>query len=138
MQITYMNGKRLKLALLAGARRLRENVAFLNRINVFPVPDGDTGTNMAGTVQAMAAALTASPVSSLAETARTAADSALMGGKGNSGAILAQFFQGLAEELERDVRVSTRSFADAVGKAVTRTYGALSKPREGKIGRAHV
>ena len=133
MQITYMNGKRLKLALLAGARRLGENVAFLNRINVFPVPDGDTGTNMAGTVQAMAAALSASPGASLAETARTAADSALMGAKGNSGAILAQFFQGLAEELERDVRVSTRSFADAVGKAVTRTYGALSKPREGTL-----
>lgn len=133
MQITYMNGKRLKLALLAGARRLGENVAFLNRINVFPVPDGDTGTNMAGTVQAMAAALSASPGASLAETARTAADSALMGAKGNSGAILAQFFQGLAEELERDVRVSTRAFADAVGKAVTRTYGALSKPREGTL-----
>ncbi len=133
MQITYMNGKRLKRALLAGARRLGENVPHLNRINVFPVPDGDTGTNMAGTVQAMASALHASPAISLGETARTAADSALMGAKGNSGAILAQFFQGLAEELERKVRVSTRDFADAVGKAVARTYGALSKPREGTL-----
>lgn len=128
-----MNGIRLKRALLAGARRLSENVTFLNRINVFPVPDGDTGTNMAGTVSAMAAALSASPGTSLAETARTAADSALMGAKGNSGAILAQFFQGLAEELEREVRVTTRAFADAVGKAVQRTYGALSQPREGTI-----
>ncbi len=133
MQITYMNGTRLKIALLAGARRLGENVSFLNRINVFPVPDGDTGTNMAGTVQAMAAALSASPGVSLGETVRTAADSALMGAKGNSGAILAQFFQGLAEELEREVRVTTRAFADAVGKAVARTYGALSKPREGTL-----
>ena len=133
MQITYVNGRRLKLALLAGARRLSENVAFLNRINVFPVPDGDTGTNMAGTVQAMAAALSSAPSLSLAATARTAADSALMGAKGNSGAILAQFFQGLAEELEREVRVTTRAFADAVGKAVNRTYGALSKPKEGTL-----
>lgn len=133
MQITYINGSRLKRALLAGSRRLAENVAMLNRINVFPVPDGDTGTNMAGTVQAMAAALHASPGASLAETARTAADSALMGAKGNSGAILAQFFQGLAEELERDVRMTTRAFADAVGKAVARTYEALSKPREGTL-----
>ncbi len=133
MQITYMNGKRLKRALLAGARRLGENVPHLNRINVFPVPDGDTGTNMAGTVQAMASALHESPAVSLGETVRTAADSALMGAKGNSGAILAQFFQGLAEELERKVRVSTRDFADAVSKAVTRTYGALSKPREGTL-----
>ena len=133
MQISYVNGARLKRALLAGAKRLRENVSLLNRINVFPVPDGDTGTNMAGTVQAMAAALHAVPGSSLAETARIAADSARMGAKGNSGAILAQFFQGLAEELEREVQVSTRAFADAVGKAVTRTYGALSKPREGTL-----
>ncbi len=133
MKITYVNGTRLKLALLAGARRLSENVAFLNRINVFPVPDGDTGTNMAGTVQAMAAALSSTPALSLADTARTAADSALMGAKGNSGAILAQFFQGLAEELEREARLTTRAFAEAVGKAVTRTYGALSKPREGTL-----
>lgn len=133
MQITYMNGHRLKLALLAGAQRLSERAAFLNQINVFPVADGDTGTNMAGTVQAMALALSVSPDHSLAGTARTAAESALMGAKGSSGAILAQFFQGLADEMEREARITTRAFAQAVSKAVTRTYGALSKPREGTL-----
>jgi len=118
---------------LAGFKRLAEHAAILNRINVFPVPDGDTGTNMAGTVQAMAHALSSSPALSLGATARTAADSALMGARGNSGAILAQFFQGFAEELEREVKITTRAFAQAVGKAVARTYGALSKPREGTI-----
>ncbi|HSV56999.1 MAG TPA: DAK2 domain-containing protein, partial [Magnetospirillaceae bacterium] len=133
MKITYMNGNRLRLAFLAGARRLAEHTQFLNRINVFPVADGDTGTNMTGTVQAVVAALAAAPGLSLSATAHAAADSALLGAKGNSGAILAQFFQGLAEELDREVRISTRAFADAVGKAVVKTYDALSKPVEGTL-----
>ncbi len=133
MQIRYLNGSRFKLALLAGARRLGERASFLNRINVFPVPDGDTGTNMAGTVRAMAFALSSSPALSLGAAARTAADSALTGARGNSGAILAQFFQGMAEELEREARLTTRAFAEAVNRAVQRTYQALSRPREGTL-----
>ncbi len=138
MYISYLNGSRLARALRYGARRLRENAAALDAINVFPVPDGDTGTNMAATVQAMAYGAVFprdSGVSVLpAHTAlRLAADSTLEGARGNSGAIFAQFMHGLAEELAEKMRVSAEDFAAAAKTAVDRTYQALSAPREGTI-----
>jgi len=138
MYISYLNGARLARALRYGARSLRENAAALDAINVFPVPDGDTGTNMAATVQALAYGTVFprdSGVSALpAHTAlRMAADSTLEGARGNSGAIFAQFLHGLAEELGQKIRVSAEDFAAAAKTAVDRTYQALSAPREGTI-----
>ncbi|HOX49360.1 MAG TPA: DegV family protein, partial [Spirochaetales bacterium] len=135
MHIAYLDGHRLSRALVAGARRLQERAGRLNAINVFPVPDGDTGTNMAGTARAMALRLEALPAGSLGFGAamRAAADSALRGARGNSGAILAQFLHGLAEELEGEARIGTRRFAEAARSAARRARAALSKPREGTI-----
>ncbi|HUX38456.1 MAG TPA: DegV family protein [Rectinemataceae bacterium] len=133
MKIGYIDGNRLRRALIVGAERLMERAAQLNAINVFPVPDGDTGTNMASTARSIAIALRHSGPLPLGSSLRTAADSALAGARGNSGAILAQFIQGLAEELGEEIRITTRRFAGALRAASARTRAALGKPREGTI-----
>lgn len=133
MNIQYIDGQRLKRALIAGGRRLLQYTDQLNKINVFPVADSDTGTNMAGTIAAVIHSLSTSNDRSVAVTSRLAADAALMGARGNSGAILAQFFQGLAEEFSDAVTVSSQRFARGVKNAVSYAYQALSAPKEGTI-----
>ena len=133
MHIRYVDGRRLGRALAAGARRLVESAGLLDRINVFPVPDGDTGANMAATVLALSGGLSFARVPSVGGAARIAADAALSGSRGNSGAILAEFFQGLADDLVSEVRIGTRRFATAVVHASDAARSALSLPREGTI-----
>ncbi|MFW5843821.1 MAG: DAK2 domain-containing protein, partial [Spirochaetota bacterium] len=87
--IGYVDGSRLRLALLAGGARLMRYREQLNQINVFPVADSDTGTNMAGTLTAVVRRLTARRERSLAVVSRMAAEAAIQGARGNSGAILA-------------------------------------------------
>lgn len=132
-KIGYLDGQRLKRALIAGAKRVIRFRDQLNRINVYPVPDSDTGTNMAGTLQAIIQALSPLTDRSLAVITRTAADSALMGARGNSGTILAQFFHGMAEELKNHAMINTTSFATAVTNAVKYAYQAIATPVEGTI-----
>jgi DegV family protein with EDD domain len=133
MHIRYVNGPRLRRALAAGARRLAEQADHLNAINIFPVPDGDTGSNMAATVGTMSRGLGLCASSSLGVSARHAADGALDGARGNSGAIVAQFLHGLAEEIGNEARMGARAFAAASRRAVERTYRAVARPREGTI-----
>lgn len=133
MNIQYIDGQRLRRALIAGGRRLLQYTDQLNRINVFPVADSDTGTNMAGTIAAVIQGLSHTNDRSVAVTTRVAADAALMGARGNSGAILAQFFHGLAEEFHDTVTVSSQAFARGVRNAVSYAYQALSSPKEGTI-----
>ncbi len=133
MNIQYIDGQRLRRALIAGGRRLLQYTDQLNRINVFPVADSDTGTNMAGTIAAVIQGLSHTHDRSVAVTTRVAADAALMGARGNSGAILAQFFHGLAEEFHDTVTVSSYAFARGVRNAVSYAYQALSSPKEGTI-----
>ncbi len=138
MRIRYLDGARIARALSSGARRLEASARSLDAINVFPVPDGDTGTNMAATVRTMAAGSAFAPASfalgaPASSALRQAADSALEGARGNSGAILAQFFHSLAEELRHEIRVGADSFARAAQSSVAATYRALSSPKEGTI-----
>jgi DegV family protein with EDD domain len=133
MKIAYIDGERLRRALIAGSERLMEHAAGLNAINVFPVADGDTGTNMASTARTIALELRGIARQPLGEALRVVADSALSGARGNSGAILAQFFQGLAEDLGQELRITTKRFAKAIQVASDRTKAALSRPREGTI-----
>lgn len=133
MQIRYLNGIRLKRAIIAGSNSVISNRDYLNKINVFPVPDSDTGTNMASTLQNMMNSLVTCMDHSVDKISRVAADAALMGARGNSGAILAQFLHGLAEELSNKITVSTQSFGTAVKSAVDYAYDAMSNPREGTI-----
>jgi len=94
MPIKYLNGKRLYYAFLSGAREIIRQKDQLNKINVFPVPDGDTGTNLASTVNNMLQEVKASKNVDL--TLQSMADAALSGARGNSGIIFAQFFNGWA------------------------------------------
>ena len=132
MRITYLDGKRYSRAVLAASLWINEKQQRLNDINVYPVPDGDTGTNMASTMVSIAESIRANNFSDTIEIAGDqVAESALNGARGNSGAILAQFFYGLSEGFKGQIKVSTKHFADAVHRAVESSYEALSHPKEG-------
>lgn len=133
MQIAYIDGPRLRYALLAGSQHIIRNAEGLNAINVFPVPDGDTGTNLANTMRSIAAALRQSLHRDAGSVLVQAARSAIEGARGNSGAIVAQFFQSLAHELGSEVRIGAKRLAHAAVIAAERTRSALSSPREGTM-----
>ena len=133
MPINFLNGVRLKNAVVAGAQRVIQMQEQLNNINVFPVADGDTGTNMALTMRSVADGALNSYEDSLYGMSRIVADSALMGARGNSGAILAQFFQGLSEGFDGQRRVSLEEFGQAVERAAVCAREAIADPQEGTI-----
>ncbi|MCE5223247.1 DegV family EDD domain-containing protein [bacterium] len=132
-KIEFIDGVRFAKAILAGAKWLMEREKQLNDINVFPVPDGDTGTNMGGTLKALADNAEYMKISSISEASKAVAETALMAARGNSGAILAQFFQGLSEGLEKYRKVTTVDFAQAAKIASDKSVEAVSKPKEGTI-----
>jgi DegV family protein with EDD domain len=115
----------------AGARRLRESQAELNRINVFPVPDGDTGTNMA--VTATKAVDNAKASESISETVGSLAEAALAGARGNSGVIFAQFLAGFREELHDTATVGMEHFVRAMEHASQSVWRVVGDPQEGTI-----
>ena len=131
--IHYLDGRRLARAITAGMLQLQNSREELDRINVFPVADGDTGLNMAHTAQAVILALAESPSRSAAEVAQAAARGALYGARGNSGVILAQFLQGLADAWEGKARLDTRDVALGLTAAAESARNGLSNPREGTI-----
>lgn len=131
--IRYLDGKRLKRSLCAGFERIVAEQEPLNRINVFPVPDGDTGTNLALTVATITDALRQFDSRHAGELLTRVADAALDGARGNSGAIFAQFFQGLADALGDRERIHATEFAAALKAADEYARTALSSPKEGTI-----
>ena len=131
--ISYLDGHRLYRALVAGIQRVVSRRDYINKINVFPVPDGDTGTNMAFTLTAILDGVRGTMQGSVAAVVNAAADSAIDGARGNSGAILAQFFQGLTEGV-RDRRViDAGQFAQATASGSDSARLAMAEPREGTI-----
>jgi DegV family protein with EDD domain len=123
----------LRRALVAGMRRVVARREALNKINVFPVPDGDTGSNLAFTVGTVLAGSLSRPARSTGDLLREVADDAIDGARGNSGAILAQFLQG-AGEVARGERILTLPrLALAARAGADQARGALSEPREGTI-----
>lgn len=132
-KIRYLDGKRLRNAILASSKLIGRMQDHLNKINVFPVPDGDTGTNMAHTMNHISNGLSQLKDRSIANVSDELARSALMGAQGNSGAILAQFFHGFAEGVKGKWRLTTAAFAAAVQRAKTASFEALSEPRDGTI-----
>jgi len=133
MKIEYLDGARLRRALVAGCAFVQDRRAELNRINVFPVPDGDTGTNLALTAAAIADGLRTSEGSSVGVVARDAADAAILGARGNVGMILSHFLLGFAEAVTDRVRIGAAEFADALHGAVQHVYRSLERPVEGTI-----
>jgi DegV family protein with EDD domain len=131
VKIAYLNGSRLYYAFVAGGKAVINDQKFLNKINVFPVPDGDTGTNLASTFRSIAAAAVPSP--SIKTTLRSIEEAALSGARGNSGIILAQFLHGISREIKTDMRISTRLFGESVKRAVQHAYNAIVSPVEGTM-----
>lgn len=131
--IAYLDGSRLRRGLRAGIRRVIADQERLNRINVFPVPDGDTGTNLAMTMQSVMAALARHEDRHAGRTLEAVADAALDGARGNSGAIIAQFFLGLGDACGGLSLITTEAFVDAVQRGSDYARDALSEPREGTV-----
>ena len=128
-----LDGLRLNRALKAGILRLLSCQEHLNKINVFPVPDGDTGTNLALTMGAVLGSLQRWPDHHAGKTLTRVADAALDGARGNSGAILAQFFLGVCDKLGHLGRLSPADFAEGVGGGAAYARECLTEPREGTI-----
>ncbi len=126
-----LNGHQLFDAFYSGACTVIGQQDHLNAINVFPVPDGDTGTNLAVTLSHIVE--TAAVSESIGDTLASMSDAALTGARGNSGAIFAQFLGGLAEDLRQRAHVTLEHFTQAVEHARARAYRAMSEPREGTI-----
>jgi DAK2 domain fusion protein YloV len=126
-------GQELKRVITAASAWLARNADALNSLNVFPVPDGDTGTNMALTMQAAIKQVASSPSHSAAEIVAGISHGALMGARGNSGVILSQIWRGFAEGIGGKERISARDFADGLTAATTTAYRAVLKPVEGTI-----
>lgn len=133
MRITYLDGSRLRRALIAGCDHAQRRRAELNRINVYPVPDGDTGTNLALTVHCIADRLRENGDESAAAVAQAAAEAGVLGARGNSGMILSHFLLGFAASVQGHARLSVQEFSRALRDAVEHLYRALEKPVEGTI-----
>jgi len=131
MKIKYLNGERLYYAFISGAKEVIENRKELNRINVFPVPDGDTGTNLSRTLNMVMENVKADK--SVKATLNSMGDAALRGAIGNSGIIFAQFINGLKENAVADNRLNVNNFVKTINKAVEQTYQAISEPVEGTM-----
>ena len=131
--IAYVDGPRLARSLFAAADWVAAGRDEINRINVFPVPDGDTGTNFSLTLRAVADALRALGDAPLPATARTMARGAVLGARGNSGMMLAHFLLGFAESLGDRPTAGTRDVAAALRTGADRLYESLDDPREGTI-----
>src|SRR5215218_679040 len=131
--ITYVDGPRLARALTAAADWVAAGREEINRINVFPVPDGDTGTNFSLTLRAVADALKVLGDAPLPETARTMARAAVLGARGNSGLLLAHFLLGFTEALGDSRTASAPDIARAIRQGADRLYESLDDPREGTI-----
>ncbi len=126
-----LNGKRFYFSFLAGAQQIFEHQNGINKINVFPVQDGDTGTNMASTMRSIVDSHI--PTGSLKDTAEALADAALMGARGNSGIIFAQFLYGFSSCIQDIEDITVEKFSKALKEAVRYSYESISNPVEGTM-----
>ncbi|MGI9225410.1 MAG: DegV family protein [Woeseiaceae bacterium] len=130
---THLTGEDLASALISGIHRVVDDQEILNQINVFPVADGDTGTNLSLSLGAALPVLRQANDMHLGTLLPAVADALLDGARGNSGAIIAQFFQGLSDSTGELIRYTTDTFARAVMLGSEYAHDALSNPREGTI-----
>jgi hypothetical protein len=128
-----IDGTLLAAALISGIHRVISQQELLNRINVFPVADGDTGTNLSLSLGAALPVLNKPEEQHMGTMLAAVADAVLDGARGNSGAIIAQFFQGMSDSAGELTAFTTRSFGEAVKTGSKYAYDALSKPRQGTI-----
>jgi uncharacterized protein len=126
-----LDGKRFYYSFIAGAQKIFDQYKGINKINVFPVADGDTGTNLASTLRSIID--TAIPTDNIKVTAVALADAALMGARGNSGIIFAQFLYGFSNEIKEEKNLTVNDFAELIKKAVRYAYEAIANPVEGTM-----
>src|SRR5579863_1007149 len=132
-RISVFDGQDLKKAMLAGAAWLEQHREAINALNVFPVPDGDTGSNMSATMQAAIRQIANSEETAAGVIAAKLAHGALLGARGNSGVILSQTLRGLAQGLEKKETFVSTDLAKALQEASRLAYRAVIKPVEGTI-----
>ncbi len=132
-RISVFDGQDLKKAIVAGAEWLEEHRETINALNVFPVPDGDTGSNMSATMQAAVRDIKTSSESLAGVVAAKIAHGALLGARGNSGVILSQILRGLAQGLDKKTTFTASDLAKAFQEASRLAYRAVIKPVEGTI-----
>ena len=123
----------LKVALLSGAKELEAKKEWINELNVFPVPDGDTGTNMTMTILAAAREVAAIENPTMETIAKALSSGSLRGARGNSGVILSQLFRGFTKEIKEASEINVTILANAFTRATETAYKAVMKPKEGTI-----
>lgn len=133
MGITTINAKTLAKAFLAGAKNLEAKKEWINELNVFPVPDGDTGTNMSMTILSAAKEVSSLADLNMASLAKAISSGSLRGARGNSGVILSQLFRGFTKVIAEYDEVDVQILCDAFQKSVETAYKAVMKPKEGTI-----
>jgi uncharacterized protein len=129
--VKSLDGRSFYYSFLAGAQRIFENQGLLNKMNVFPVADADTGTNLASTMRSIVDCPI--PTNNVKMAASALADAALVGARGNSGIIFAQFLYGFSNEIESEENLTVENFSRSVYKAVAYAYEAIANPVEGTM-----
>lgn len=132
-QKVSVDAKSLQYGFLAGAKKIEEKKDYINELNVFPVPDGDTGTNMTLTITSAAKEVAAIDNPTFANVTKAMSTGSLRGARGNSGVILSQLIRGFCKELEGKEEVAMEDIANAFNRAVATAYKAVMKPKEGTI-----
>lgn len=133
MSVINIDGIKLKNMIIAGANKLQENKNLIDSLNVFPVPDGDTGTNMSLTVLSAAKEVSKLNTPNASDIAKAASSGSLRGARGNSGVILSQIFRGFSKGIEGCSTLCTEDLANAFAKGSETAYKAVMKPKEGTI-----
>ena len=133
MGMNTINAGMVKNAFLAGAKALEAKKDWINELNVFPVPDGDTGTNMTLTIMAAAREVAELEAPTMAELARAISSGSLRGARGNSGVILSQLLRGFTKEIKGNDVLTTTILANAMVRGTETAYKAVMKPKEGTI-----
>ena len=133
MEIKVINAKTLQKMFIAGAKNLEAKKEWINELNVFPVPDGDTGTNMTLTIMSAAKEVGGITEPTMENMAKAISTGSLRGARGNSGVILSQLFRGFTREIKKYEEINTEVLSRACVKAVETAYKAVMKPKEGTI-----
>ena len=133
MATKSINAEMFAKMFLAGAKNLESKKEWINELNVFPVPDGDTGTNMTLTIMAAAKEVGAMETYEMEKGAKSISSGSLRGARGNSGVILSQLFRGLCKVIKDEKEIDVPVMAAALQKAVETAYKAVMKPKEGTI-----
>ncbi|HGM3505567.1 TPA: DAK2 domain-containing protein [Clostridioides difficile] len=131
--IQYIDGKRLREMFISGANNLQNNKDLVDKLNVFPVPDGDTGTNMSLTISYALKELAKVENDNISDIGKALSKGSLMGARGNSGVILSQIIRGIAKSIEGKSKLSTDDLAKAFKNGSDTAYKAVIKPIEGTI-----